>query len=184
MTYKIACPKCSSVFEVETSQLGGSVQCPQCDLSMKLVRRQMPKAPGQKPQEHQTQINPDKAIVCPRCSTAFERADKIKRSFLGFPKQKCAQCGETILQPLTSGYRTFYLVVAILMGFVCLVPLAIILVVGSVGLVTDDPDALAALTGIPILVPGLIPLAMIYALIKDRALRKRLPDQGSRVVMK
>jgi hypothetical protein len=52
-------------------------------------------------------------VTCPNCSTKF--LGFPKRSFLGFQKLKCRKCSKDVMYPLTSGYRTFYRVIFVLM---------------------------------------------------------------------
>jgi hypothetical protein len=51
--------------------------------------------------------------TCPNCSTRFTAFPK--RTFLGFQKMKCRKCSKDVLYPLTSGYRTFYRVILVMM---------------------------------------------------------------------
>lgn len=86
---------------------------------------------------------------CSACTHSYTAP--IKRTFLGFPRAGCPQCGAENLQPLTSGYRTIY-IVACVVG-------AIVMVVG--------------LGQGRIFAPGWLVLGGIIALVKDHGLRKR-----------
>jgi hypothetical protein len=87
-------------------------------------------------------------VTCPNCSTKF--VGFPKRSFLGFQKLKCRKCSKDVLYPLTSGYRTFYRVIFVLM------------VIG----VWFSLQAGVTPT------PGLLGIATIIALYQDSKLRK------------
>jgi hypothetical protein len=86
--------------------------------------------------------------TCPNCSTRFTAFPK--RTFLGFQKMKCRKCSKDVVYPLTSGYRTFYRVLLVMM------------VVGiwySIKLgVTPSP--------------GLLGIATVVALVQDARIRK------------
>jgi hypothetical protein len=58
---------------------------------------------------------PEISVVCGTCKNQF--STEPKRSFLGFQKATCPSCAKKITYPLTSGYRTIYWVLLILMVF-------------------------------------------------------------------
>ncbi|MGH2396554.1 MAG: hypothetical protein ACRDFW_06110 [bacterium] len=86
--------------------------------------------------------------VCRECRGRFRA--QPKRTFLGFQRLVCPHCSRRVLYPLTTGYRATYWVFVGFMGLVIVTSLA---------------------TG-TIAFPGLIGLAMIWALDKDRRIRK------------
>lgn len=88
--------------------------------------------------------------VCTKCGTSFNQ--EPKRSFLGFQKLICPSCQAEVTYPLTSGYRTTYWVIIVLMTFMILNAFA----QGGFGF------------------PGGIGIAMIFALIRDKSIRKRV----------
>ncbi len=88
--------------------------------------------------------------VCRECHARFR--GRPKRTFLGFQRLPCPNCSRKVIYPLTSGYRTTYWV------FVALMILVIIINLASGNIVA----------------PGLIGLAMIWALDKDRRVRKEV----------
>jgi urea transporter len=78
-------------------------------------------------------------------------AAPIKRTFLGFPRAGCPECGAENLQPLTSGYRTIYIVACLF----C----AVLMVVG--------------LSQGSLFAPSWLVIGGIIALVKDHGLRAR-----------
>ena len=88
--------------------------------------------------------------ICRSCHKTFRA--QPKRTFLGFQRLVCPDCSREVMYPLTSGYRTAYW---IFVGFMALV-------------------ILASLAQGQIAFPGLIGLAMIWALDRDRRLRKEV----------
>ena len=101
--------------------------------------------------------------VCRECHTRFRA--QPKRTFLGFQRFICPNCSREVIYPLTPGYRVTYWVFVVFMILVITINLAM----GNVAF------------------PGLIGLAMIWALDKDRRIRKEVraaetssaPAQGS-----
>lgn len=89
-------------------------------------------------------------VTCPSCENQFRKI--LTRSFLGFQKTTCPSCQEKITYPLTSGFRTTYRVIAVLM----VIMIGVSLVQGNIGF------------------PGIIGIAIIYALIRDWQIRKDL----------
>ena len=89
-------------------------------------------------------------VQCTHCQHQFKETPE--RSFLGFQKLDCPHCHEKVIYPLTSGFRTTYLII------VAVIALSIIgsLSQGQIGF------------------PGLIGLAIIYALIRDWQIRKSI----------
>jgi hypothetical protein len=90
--------------------------------------------------------------VCTSCGTGFNQAPK--RSFLGFQKLTCPNCQIEVTYPLTSGFRTTYFFIIALMISMILYTFS----QGGVGF------------------PGGIGIAMIYALVKDWGIRKRIAE--------
>ena len=88
--------------------------------------------------------------VCRECHTPFRALPK--RTFLGFQRLACPNCSREVLYPLTSGYRTTYWIFVAFMVLVVVINLA----TGNVAF------------------PGLVGLAMIWALDKDRRVRKEV----------
>jgi predicted RNA-binding Zn-ribbon protein involved in translation (DUF1610 family) len=91
---------------------------------------------------------PEINAKCASCGHSFRA--KPTRTFLAFQKMKCPKCSKDVIYPLTSGYRTTYWVIVMLM---------IIAFLGSLG------------SG-QIAMPGLLGFAAIIALIRDAKLRK------------
>lgn len=88
--------------------------------------------------------------VCSHCKHQF--TDIPKRSFLGFQKLNCPKCKEEVLYPLTSGYRTTYWVLLVIM----ILSIAGSFSRGEIGL------------------PGGIGIAVVIALISDWNIKKSL----------
>ena len=84
---------------------------------------------------------------CPYCQHPFNETPS--RSFLGFQKISCPACNENLTYPLSSGFRTTYRVLVIVI-------LLVNLLQGRIGF------------------PGIIGIAMCYALFRDWKLRKEL----------
>jgi phage FluMu protein Com len=93
--------------------------------------------------------------VCTKCNSKFTGIPK--QSFLGFQKISCPACKAELTYPLTKGYRTTYWVILGLM-------IAIIINAFSQG-------------GFGY--PGGIGIAVIFALLRDRSIRKRLASTAS-----
>jgi len=87
-------------------------------------------------------------VTCPNCSTKF--VGFPKRSFLGFQKLKCRKCSKDVMYPLTSGYRTFYRVIFVLM---------------VIGVWFSLQEGVSAS-------PGFLGIATLVALYQDAKLRK------------
>ncbi len=90
--------------------------------------------------------------VCTKCSHKFNQAPK--QSFLGFQKLTCPACQEKITYPLTKGYRTTYWVIFALMVLMIINAF----VEGDIGY------------------PGGLGLAVAFALLRDRIIRKRIVE--------
>ncbi len=93
---------------------------------------------------------PETRVICTACRLRF--VARPKRSFLAFQKFSCPACNATVIYPLTSGYRIFYQFAVVLM------------VLASLG----------ALTKGDLPVPGLVGVAAIIALLKDRKIKKQV----------
>ena len=89
-------------------------------------------------------------VTCPECQHTF--TETPTRSFLGFQKISCPSCQEKMTFPLTSGFRTTYRVLFILMILILLASL----LQGQMGF------------------PGIIGIAIYYALFRDWQIRKEL----------
>jgi len=100
---------------------------------------------------------PEVDAICRSCHLAFR--EQPKRTFLGFQRFICPHCSREVLYPLTSGYRTTYW---IFVGFMTLV-------------------IIMSLAAGQIAFPGLIGLAIIWALDKDRRLRKDVANAQAKV---
>jgi len=83
------------------------------------------------------------------CSIKFRQVPK--KSFLGFQKVKCASCEKKTAYPLTSGYRTIYWVLLVLM------------ILGIIGNISEGGFAF----------PGGFGIAIIFALIRDSSIKKK-----------
>lgn len=88
--------------------------------------------------------------VCSHCKHQF--TDIPKRSFLGFQKLNCPKCKEEVHYPLTSGYRTTYWVLLVIM----ILSIAGSFSRGEIG------------------VPGGIGIAVVIALVRDWSIKKNL----------
>lgn len=73
-----------------------------------------------------------------------------KRTFLGFHRYDCEECGEEVLLPLSGGYRTMYWVVLVLMGLM----------------------QVAAFAQGTFVLPGLLGVCSVVALVKDKQLSR------------
>ena len=93
--------------------------------------------------------------ICRSCHRTFR--ERPKRTFLGFQRLVCPHCSREVMYPLTSGYRATYWVFVVFMGLVILASLA----QGQVAF------------------PGLIGLAIIWGLDKDRRLRKEVAAEAA-----
>ncbi len=91
--------------------------------------------------------------ACTECYATFDHPVAPKRSFLGFPRLKCPQCGREIRYPLTEGYRTFYWV--------------FIVGLSGASLCTILLQARYAF------LPGVLWFAAIWALMGDAALKSK-----------
>ena len=89
-------------------------------------------------------------VVCSKCQNKF--TDVPKRSFLGFQKINCPECKEKLTFPLTDGYRVIYWVILFSMALQILVSL-------------NEGN---------FIFPGLLSFAIVFALIRDRTLKKGL----------
>lgn len=89
-------------------------------------------------------------VVCTKCGSKFNEVPR--QTFLGFQKLLCPTCQEALTYPLTQGYRTTYWVIFGLMA------LTIILAYsqGNIGY------------------PGGFGIAVTFALLRDRSIRKRI----------
>lgn len=92
---------------------------------------------------------PEINAICSSCGEKF--IGKPSKTFLGFQKMKCPSCKSKVLYPLTNGYRAIYWV----LFFIMLLAILGSFQQGGFGL------------------PGGIGLAVIVALLKDRALKKK-----------
>ena len=91
---------------------------------------------------------PERDAICRGCHHPFRA--KPKRDFLGFQRFTCPNCSKPVMYPLTSGYRVTYWILVGLMTMAIVAAFA----EGSYGF------------------PGLIGIAMIWALAKDYSIRK------------
>lgn len=89
-------------------------------------------------------------VTCPKCSAQFTQVPK--RSFLGFQKIVCPSCQNKATYPLTYGYQAVYWGLLVLM-----------VVMMYNGFSQGE-----------FMMPGGIGFAVIFALLRDRSLRKRL----------
>ncbi len=87
---------------------------------------------------------------CRSCGHTFRQAPK--RTFLGFQRLKCPSCGKDVIHPLTKGYRITYWVIVAWMAL----------------------RLLSALSRGGIAVPGLMGLAVIIGLVRDRRIRNEV----------
>lgn len=88
------------------------------------------------------------AVICPKCRTLA--ASNLKRTFLGFRRGVCPSCKSELLLPMTSGYRIATWGVVAFFALGCI----------------------AYLLEGKIYLPGLVPLALCFALVKDGKLRR------------
>jgi uncharacterized protein (DUF983 family) len=95
-------------------------------------------------------MNDSAPVACPTCGAASSKT--LPKTFLGFRKLHCVNCGADSTLPLSSGYRLTYLVV-----------FAAMIVVGI---------SIYRQGQVPL--PGFIAIAIVIALIRDFALRKRV----------
>jgi hypothetical protein len=93
---------------------------------------------------------PEMSVVCTNCRTRIHA--RPKRTPLAFLKFHCFSCRKEFLYPLTSGYRTTYWVIVVLM----VVAIATMFAEGRIGY----PSGLA--------------LIAIIGLVKDAGIRKRV----------
>lgn len=88
-------------------------------------------------------------VTCLQCGKAFPAT--MKRSFLGFPKVVCPNCGIRGHRPLTRGFRAFYWV------FLGIMLLVLVALFASGGFA----------------IPGILTILVIVALARDAAFRRR-----------
>ena len=88
--------------------------------------------------------------TCSSCKHKFTAVPR--RSFLGFQRLNCPACAKSVLYPLTSGYRTTY---KVLLGLMVLA-------------------VFGALAKGDIAFPGVLGIAAVVALLKDRGIKKRV----------
>ena len=93
--------------------------------------------------------------VCTKCNTKFNTIPK--QSFLGFQKLECPSCNEKLTYPLTKGYRTTYWVIFVLMVLTIIGQFA----QGKFGF------------------PGGFGIAVMFALLRDRSIRKKISSLTS-----
>ncbi len=89
-------------------------------------------------------------VTCKKCNSKF--TDVPKRTFIGFQKLVCPTCQEKLTYPLTSGYRATYWVL----------------------LVSMVANIFVAISQGGFVVPGLLGIAVLFALIRDRSIRKQV----------
>jgi hypothetical protein len=95
-------------------------------------------------------VNPRTASICQHCHERTSR--EPKRTFLGFQKISCGQCGRESFYPLTQGYYFSYWAAIIL---ICVL------------------SAVELLNGaLPI--PGVFFFAVVYGLYQDRKLFRQI----------
>jgi predicted RNA-binding Zn-ribbon protein involved in translation (DUF1610 family) len=88
--------------------------------------------------------------VCRSCGARFRSSPK--RTFLGFQRFVCPDCGTEMLYPLTNGYRTTYWVIVVFMGL------------SVIGSLAEGNVAF----------PGLLGVAVIVGLVRDRRIQKEV----------
>lgn len=93
---------------------------------------------------------PEINAVCKKCKTKFNASPN--RSFLGFQNLNCPSCQEPLTYPLTKGYRLTYQVILALM------------VISALGMLSQGQIGF----------PGGIGIAIIFALFRDRSIRKEV----------
>ena len=98
--------------------------------------------------------------ACNNCSGRFRA--KPTRSFLGFQKLGCPQCGRKLLYPLTSGYRAIYWAFVLLFGL------------GFTAYLFGNEVLWPGGTGIVALIAGII------GLVKDGMIQKSIANLESR----
>jgi hypothetical protein len=89
-------------------------------------------------------------VTCKKCDSKFTGVPK--RTFIGFQKLVCPTCQEKLTYPLTSGYRATYWVLLVVM----------------------ISNTFVAISQGGFAVPGIIGIAVIFALIRDRNIRKQV----------
>ena len=92
--------------------------------------------------------------VCLKCDHHFTVIPT--RSFLGFQKLTCPKCHENLTYPLTKGYRNIYWVI------LCIMIVSFIF----------------ALTQGKVSFPGILGIAAIIALIKDKKIKDQISIKG------
>jgi len=94
----------------------------------------------------------DKDYVCTHCHVVFTQERRLSRSFLGFGKLVCPQCGKANRYPLSKGYKTFYWLFVIALAALC----AVMFRRGNV------------------ILPGIAWIAAVVALGNDRCIRNQV----------
>ena len=92
--------------------------------------------------------------ICPHCEARFNALPK--RTFLGFQKFVCPECKKNVVYPLTTGYRTTYWVLFVLM------------VLSIIGAFSRGEYG----------VPGGLGIAVAIALIRDRSIKIRVAERA------
>jgi uncharacterized protein (DUF983 family) len=91
-------------------------------------------------------------VICTECTRPLLHQGRVKRSFLGFGRFNCPQCGKDFRSPLPKGYSVTYWI------------LALGLPVGCIVMAFYSNFAL----------PGILWICIIVALAGDASLKKRV----------
>jgi hypothetical protein len=94
----------------------------------------------------------DGDLVCGSCHVALSNSGPIPRTFLGFGRVVCPQCGQTTHYPLTNGTKIFYWVLVAAVTVFCVVELS----QGNVAL------------------PGLVWIAAVAALVNNGSIERKV----------
>ena len=104
------------------------------------------------------------------CQSCNSKEMKRKRSFLGFEKLICLNCGKYLEYPLSSGYRVTYWILGVWFGLVLLDKIPVLIRALSISSALFM-NILAENSMIILVVIG-----AFMALVKDFRLKKGLPE--------
>jgi len=102
-----------------------------------------------------------KTVICTECHAALARQGRVKRSFLGFGRYSCPQCGKEFKSPLPRSYIVTYWIAAVGIPVGC--------VVMGVQSSVEDLGDFASLAEV-----GIVYICIIIALVRDASLKKKV----------
>ncbi len=150
MALKFRCENCGKDVIVEFLKVGEIAECKHCFAELIVPEDATETDESTTEGKKVAKGLQSQEVVCTECYSTFNAAPK--RSFGGFLKFVCPKCHESVLYPLMPRSRKGYWMLFILMAI-----LAVMVIAEG---------------GIPI--PGLVGIGVIFALIKDACIKKRV----------